>query len=322
MAWDKKPKVMKQCMARRLPEGSTPPPTHTPQSAVPGSWVLDDPMRMHELLVVETRLKEERSRARDAGHSRPSKKARMLETVSNLKKPTITSMQSPPFPEPPGLDWTNVSAKPQHVIGDEALYIPPKEPYEMLWPLQRGHFNSKLGTPTVCNSLDMIWSHAIKTKLSIMPNDFAHYAVALLVRDTINRKEVAEMVHVLLRRMRFRAVFVLQESVAAGFGSGIATGCVVDLGHQVTSVTCIEDGYSLPTSRLEMPSGSDDISHTLQWLLRRVEAREFFEEDNGAPAEQDTPVQGGDMRKYQDAMMYHSMKEELCELPYLSLIHI
>ena len=59
-------------------------------------------------------------------------------------------------------------------------------------------------------------------------------------------KSAAAQVHVLLRRMRFRSIFVLQESVAAGFGSGIATGCIVDLGHQTTSVTCIEDGYSLP----------------------------------------------------------------------------
>eukprot|EP00656_Telonema_subtile_P001013 TRINITY_DN10482_c0_g1_i1.p1 TRINITY_DN10482_c0_g1~~TRINITY_DN10482_c0_g1_i1.p1 ORF type:complete len:406 (-),score=73.31 TRINITY_DN10482_c0_g1_i1:41-1258(-) len=316
MAWDKKPKTIKHCVARRVPEKRA-PPTHTPQSLIAGTWALEDPLREHELLVVETRLKEERDRAKDI-HSRPSKKARMLQTVSALKKPSTTEMRSPPFPEPPGHTWTDTTAQPQHVFGEEGLFISPEQPYEVVWPIQRGHFNPRLGVATVCNMLDLIWTNAIQTKLALAPKDFGQYAVALVVRDTINRKEVAEMVHVLLRRMRFRSIFVIQESVAAGYGTGIATGCIVDLGHQTTSVCCVEDGYSLPNTRLEMPSGGDDISHTLQWLLRRVGASEFFAE--GGAAGEDGPVDiGGDMRNYQDAVMYHRMKEDLCELMYINV---
>jgi len=314
MGWDKKPKIVKHCAARHVPTGDV-PKCYTPQNSVTGTWAFEDSLREHELLVVEGKLKEERNHARDP-HSRPSKKARMLETVSSLKKPAMTQMKSPPFPDPPAPKWTNVSENKSHIFGDEALQIPPDAPYEVVWPLQRGHFNQKLGVANVCNLLDLMWTNAIKTKLNIPAKDLPQYAVALVVRDTINRKEVAEMVHVLLRRMRFRSIFVLQESVAAGFGSGIATGCIVDLGHQTTSVTCIEDGYSLPGSRLEMPHGSDDISHTLQWLLRRVQCHEFIP---GAGENPHPSTTGGDMRNPQDALLYHKMKEELCELKYINI---
>ena len=53
---------------------------------------------------------------------------------------------------------------------------------------------NRLGVANVCNLLDLMWTNAIKTKLNIPAKDLPQYAVALVVRDTINRKEVAEMV--------------------------------------------------------------------------------------------------------------------------------
>ena len=47
-------------------------------------------------------------------------------------------------------------------------------------------------------------------------------------------------------------------------------------------------------------------------------ASEFFAE--GGAAGEDGPVDiGGDMRNYQDAVMYHRMKEDLCELMYINV---
>ncbi len=46
----------------------------------------------------------------------------------------------------------------------------------------------------------------------------------------MKKEEITEIIHVLLRRMRFRAIFVIQESVAAAYGSGTQTACVVDVG--------------------------------------------------------------------------------------------
>lgn len=36
----------------------------------------------------------------------------------------------------------------------------------------------------------------------------------------------------------------LQESVCATFGAGVSYACVVDVGDQKTTVSCVEDGIS------------------------------------------------------------------------------
>ena len=110
----------------------------------------------------------------------------------------------------------------------------------------------------------------IHRHLEIPSKAFKDYATCLVVRDTMNRHEVTEIIHILLRRMRFRAIFIIQESVAAAYGSGTETACVVDVGHQTTSVCCVENGMSIPETRLSFPSGGDDVSHLVHWLLLRV----------------------------------------------------
>lgn len=37
--------------------------------------------------------------------------------------------------------------------------------------------------------------------------------------------------------------FIFQEGLAAAFGNGLSTACVVNIGAQVTSVICIEVGF-------------------------------------------------------------------------------
>lgn len=45
------------------------------------------------------------------------------------------------------------------------------------------------------------------------------------------------------------AIIVHQESVCATFGSGLSSACVVDVGDQKTSLSCVEDGVSHRNSR-------------------------------------------------------------------------
>jgi actin-related protein 8 len=53
----------------------------------------------------------------------------------------------------------------------------------------------------------------------------------------------------MLRYMNFRGVCVQQESTCATFGAGTSMACVVDIGAQKTSVSCVEDGLCIPDSR-------------------------------------------------------------------------
>lgn len=47
----------------------------------------------------------------------------------------------------------------------------------------------------------------------------------------------------------------LKDHVAATFGCGVGTACVVDCGHSKTSVSCVEDGISHPATRVRLPYG-------------------------------------------------------------------
>jgi actin-related protein len=43
---------------------------------------------------------------------------------------------------------------------------------------------------------------------------------------------------------------MLQDHVAATFGAGLGYACVVDIGDQKTSVSCVEDGISHRNTRV------------------------------------------------------------------------
>lgn len=49
--------------------------------------------------------------------------------------------------------------------------------------------------------------------------------------------------------MKISFQVTLQESVCAAYGVGMATCCVVDIGHMKTSICCVDDGIFLPHTR-------------------------------------------------------------------------
>ena len=77
--------------------------------------------------------------------------------------------------------------------------------------------------------------------------------------------------------------------MAATFGAGVGVACVVDVGDQVvnfgkkaksskerkiiknvqkTSVSCVEDGVSLPSSRIQLGYGGSDVTQLLHYMSR------------------------------------------------------
>ena len=56
--------------------------------------------------------------------------------------------------------------------------------------------------------------------------------------------------NLLLDKIGFGSCFFVQDHVAATFGAGLGYACVVDVGDQKTSVSCVEDGISQPNTRV------------------------------------------------------------------------
>ena len=52
-------------------------------------------------------------------------------------------------------------------------------------------------------------------------------------------------------------LFAFKESVSSTFGCGVSSGCVVDVGHEKTSICCVEDGLTNPASRYTFEDSED-----------------------------------------------------------------
>lgn len=76
-----------------------------------------------------------------------------------------------------------------------------------------------------------------------------------------------ELTNLLLNRLGFGSCFLVQDHVAATFGSGLGHACVVDAGAEKISVSCVEDGVSQASVCLEY--GGSDVTQVFQWLLQK-----------------------------------------------------
>ncbi|CAM6078493.1 unnamed protein product [Sphagnum tenellum] len=70
-----------------------------------------------------------------------------------------------------------------------------------------------------------------------------------------------------------------QECVAATFGNGVSSGCIVNMGAQFTSVMCIEEGVAIPTTRSVRSFGGDDITRRLLWVQQQRQTWPHIDSD-------------------------------------------
>jgi len=53
------------------------------------------------------------------------------------------------------------------------------------------------------------------------------------------------------------------------FGAGLGYACIVDVGAQKISVSCVEDAISHKDTRVRMDYGGADVTQTFLWLLQK-----------------------------------------------------
>ncbi|GJN12145.1 hypothetical protein PR202_ga30399 [Eleusine coracana subsp. coracana] len=145
------------------------------------------------------------------------------------------------------------------IFGEDALKIPPSEAYCLSRPIRRGHFNvsHNYSLHQVLEDLRSIWNWILTEKLHIKPRDRNLYSALLVLGETFDNREIKEMLSIVLNDLGFSTAVVHQEALAAAFGNGLSTACVVNIGAQVTQVVCVEDGVALPHTALALPYGGD-----------------------------------------------------------------
>ncbi|XP_054261537.1 actin-related protein 8 isoform X2 [Macrosteles quadrilineatus] len=171
----------------------------------------------------------------------------------------------------PGTELTQSEAN--TVIGNEVLRLNPSLDYNIHFPIRRGELNIHGGVggslSSVLTDLQEIWSWVIIHKLNIPLTNLKHYRAVLVVPDIYNRLYLRELMTLLLNKMGFGSCFLLQDHVAATFGAGLPCACVIDCGHQKTSVSCVEDGICHPATRVRIGYGGGDITQLFHWLLQK-----------------------------------------------------
>ncbi|CAG5136172.1 unnamed protein product, partial [Candidula unifasciata] len=262
-ASDAFPITIPHCIARRCPD---------PEKRLPNDYMLLRPECSHSeagqqiragLATIEELLLSRPSRTGD--YRQITSPRQLMAFNSQVPNERLESPDSPA--------WTNTSKQPEYFIGEEALYIHPKDNYRLTWPMRRGRLNVHEGPggslTSVLADLETIWGHVLQEHLEIPLKDLKHYRCVLLVPDIYTHKHVKALVSLILNNLGFGAVIVHQESVCATYGSGIPVACVVDVGDQKTSISCVEDGISHRVSRLTMEFGGSDVSRLFHSLLAR-----------------------------------------------------
>lgn len=130
----------------------------------------------------------------------------------------------------------------EFICGEEALRVSPTEPYCIHRPIRRGHLNISQHYPMqqVLEDLYAIWDWILTEKLHIPRSERNLYSAILVLPESFDNREIKEMLSIVLRDLRFASAVVHQEGLAAVFGNGLSTACVVNMGAQVTSVICVE----------------------------------------------------------------------------------
>ena len=168
------------------------------------------------------------------------------------------------------MEWTNEKSSKTHV-GSSALHLNPELNYKLVWPIQRGIFNSRdySHVREVVEDLGELWRGAIVHELNVNLDDFKNYCIVLVLPDSFDRAQVKNCIEALMSGNNpFRAITVIQESQGVCFGCGVSSGVVVDCGAQKISIACIEEGFLVPESRVKIPVGGDEITRLLAELLK------------------------------------------------------
>ncbi|KAK5087223.1 actin-like protein arp8 [Lithohypha guttulata] len=165
------------------------------------------------------------------------------------------------------IDWTDVSKEPTYVAGNAALRIPDesKPRYKLHWPIRHGWVNEKDydSIRNLYNDIGLIIEDSVRTELKLeirTRKDWAQYNCVIVIPDYYERTYVTHLLDLAIQDLGLARVCFIQESLAASFGAGYTTTCVVDIGAQKTSVCCVEDGMVIENSRVNLKFGGHDVT--------------------------------------------------------------
>ena len=193
------------------------------------------------------------------------------EAAANFNKrqePEILADHDDPFKK----EWLDVQElKQSHYVGEDALSLPICEGFQswrLRYPIVNGKFNQ---SPQDYNSQQEILgdlTNLVKYGLKKLDIEKAKpFKCILIIPDLYDKLVVETWIDVLFKYVGFGKVGIIQESVAASFGAGTSSACVVDVGSQTTTVSCVDEGLTINDSRIKLNYGGDNITDIFSKFL-------------------------------------------------------
>jgi actin-related protein 8 len=180
--------------------------------------------------------------------------------------------------DPLEIEWTDIKTleDPESLascfIGSEALRVPddsdPK--FKLWWPMRQGWLNEDDYTSQehLYDDFETLLDKALRQELGLKTNsEWQQYSCVFVIPDLYDKKYVEQILRSCMTWFEFNRVCFIQESMAATFGAGYTQACVVDVGAQKTSVTCVEDGLCIEDSRINLKYGGFDITETFLKMM-------------------------------------------------------
>lgn len=143
------------------------------------------------------------------------------------------------------------------------------EDYTLYWPITYGTTNEVdyLSPQSWFKDINLIISHAVLE--TVTKTEIGNHFVLLVIPSLYERDLVVRIIDVLYS-IGFPSVALIQESVAATFGAGISTACVVNVGAQTCGVSCVDEGMCISDSRVNLKYGGDDVTVAFSRLLEMI----------------------------------------------------
>lgn len=178
--------------------------------------------------------------------------------------------------DPVQVDWTeiptNPSEAPNYIVGAPALRIPDNSSprYYLHWPMRHGWLNEHdyESRTALYRDFFLIIEESIKNELGLpRKRDWSQYSCVFIIPDLYEKVLVTQILDEMLNNFSFQRVCFIQESIAASFGAGFSTACIVDIGAQKTSICCVEDGMCIEDARINLKYGGYDVTDTFVKMM-------------------------------------------------------
>lgn len=207
-------------------------------------------------------------------------KRRMLpnsrETASNYNRKQEPEL-IPDHNDPLKKDWVDVRSIPtdkKFFVGEEALKLPISAKFnswKLRYPIKNGKFNETsedyLSPQEILGDLEHIITDSLEQFFEIEKKQLSNFKCLLVIPDFYDKMYVETWANLLFKIVGFGRIGIIQEAVAATFGAGASCACVIDVGSQTTSISCVDEGMIINDSRVKLNYGGDHITESFIKLL-------------------------------------------------------